>query len=107
LIERGRPSIGYTSAGALALLALHQHDLHVAARYAERTIGATRQIGMRVLELNNSLILRAAKHALGNRAEVARLTPECLQLARQVGFDPPVKFGGRKDLLKLWDLARD
>jgi hypothetical protein len=91
--------------GALALLALHGREWDSAIEHATRGIATARESDLRHYGLESLLILRAAKHALHDRAAVARLTTESLEVARQFGFDPPRDFGGRGDFRKLWSMV--
>jgi tetratricopeptide (TPR) repeat protein len=88
-----------TGAGEMAL---RLKDWHSAKRYAERGLEAAVASRYLVYELDNLLVLRAANRGLRDAAAVDRLTKRVLQLAAQVGFDPPEHFGGRQDLLRLW-----
>ena len=97
-----------TVAGKLIVLgdlALHIEDWLAAKRHAIAGIEACRIMGLRAVELDNTLVLRAAEARLGNRAEADRLTGEVLKIAKEVGFADPAKFGGRHDLLYFWNLA--
>jgi len=85
--------------------ALYLRDWRTAKRYAERGIEAALAGGLSVYELDNLLVLRAAHRGLGDAAEVDQLSKRVLQLAAQVGFNPPERFGGRQDLLRLWSGA--
>ena len=54
-------------------------------------------------ELEATLVLRAARFQLGDRAAASSLTQRCRELATQAGFPPPAEeFGGRQDLRRLW-----
>ncbi len=87
--------------------ALRLKDWTAAKSYALCGIEAAKPKRLRVYELENTLVLRAAEAQLGNRAEAARLTSEVLSLAREVGFDKPGELGGRQDLVYFWKLGAD
>jgi tetratricopeptide (TPR) repeat protein len=76
-------------------ISLRAGDRAAAARLAQRAIAESLPETRTAMELEATLLLRAAE---GN----GRLTDRCRELSRQVGFDPPEKFGGRQDLLALW-----
>ena len=80
-------------------ISLRAGDRAAAARLAQRAIEDSRKETVTYYEMEATLLLRAAE---GN----GRLTERCLDLSRQVGFDPPEKFGGRQDLLGLWQAVR-
>ena len=88
-----------------AELALRLHDWPTARENALRGIEATVPLRLRVLELENKLILRAAEFHLGRGHEVAHLTTEIVDLAKVIGFEGANPFGGRRDLLFLWKLG--
>ena len=87
-------------------LALHCGDWRSAKRYAEHGLEAASTGGHFVYVLEHLLILRAAQRDSGNAAAVDQLTARVLQIATQIGFDPPKRFGGRQDLLRLWSPVR-
>ena len=97
----GPLTISRLSAGA-GEMALRLGDWRSAKRHSEQGIEAAVTGRYSVLELDNLLVLRAAHRGLRDTAEVERLTKRILQVATQVGFDPPEHFGGRQDLLRLW-----
>jgi tetratricopeptide (TPR) repeat protein len=83
-------------------MALHLGDWNAAERHAKRGLEAAAAGRYSECELENLLVLRAASRGLGDAAAVDRLSKRVLQVAAQVGFDPPERFGGRQDLLRLW-----
>jgi tetratricopeptide (TPR) repeat protein len=97
--ERSR--ICELSAGA-GEMALRLSDWRSAKRYAGRSVEACEAGSYSVDVLTGLLVLRAAHRGLGERDAVDRLSKRVIELAAQVGFDPPERFGGRQDLLRLW-----
>lgn len=88
---------------AASHMALRLADFPNAVRLAERTIGLAHSMRFSELELEASLVLRAAQHRSGNREAVSQLTRQCLDLATRIGFRSPAdQFGGRQDLRRLW-----
>lgn len=77
-------------------------DFQGARRWAERGLRAATVPVFRSIALENALVLRAAERRLGNREAVERLGTQCLDLARDLGYNPPERFGGRQDLLAWW-----
>ena len=86
-------------------LALRLKDWPAAKRHALRGVEASRIKRLRVHEMENTMVLRAAEARMGNRSEAERLTAEVLKLARDVGFEKPSEFAGRQDLLFFWKLG--
>ena len=82
---------------ASASIALRARRWDQARQLAERGIAESASTGAAALELENTLIHNAALRNLGKPADLAR----ALELSRQVGFDPPEKFGNRYDLLRF------
>jgi tetratricopeptide (TPR) repeat protein len=95
------PTISRLASGA-GEMALRLGDRRSAKRYAERGLEAAVEGRCSLFELDNLLVLRAAHRGLGDAATVDQLSKRVLQVAAQVGFDPPERFGGRLDLLRLW-----
>jgi tetratricopeptide (TPR) repeat protein len=89
------------SAGA-GEIALRLNDWRSAKRCAERGLEAAMAGRHLVSELENLLVLRAGHRGLRDADIADQLSKRVLQLAAQVGFDPPEHFGGRQDLLRLW-----
>lgn len=87
---------------AIVMGRLALRDWAGANRDAERGIRASLDAGKPVFELELQLELRAALRALGDDAGAEAAGHRAMELARQVGFDPPEKFGGRTDLDRLW-----
>lgn len=81
---------------ASASIALRARRWEQARQLAERGIAESAKGSLTVLELENTLIHNAALRNLGKPADPAR----ALELSRQVGFDPPEKFGNRYDFLR-------
>jgi tetratricopeptide (TPR) repeat protein len=94
-------TVSRLSAGA-GEMALHLGDWNAAERHAKRGLEAAAASRNSECELENLLVLRAAHRGLGDAAAVDRLSKRVLQVAAQLGFDPPERFGGRQDLLRLW-----
>lgn len=80
-------------------VALRTGDNATAQRLAGRADSEARRLRNVPLELESVLLLRAAEGT-------HRLSDRSLQLARQVGFDPPEELGGRSDLLAMWKAVR-
>ena len=80
---------------AAADIALRAGDRTTAARCARAAMARAGESMLRPLQLEAALLLRAAERD-------DSLSPECLELARTLGFDPPEQLGGRPDLLRLW-----
>jgi len=99
---------GYRSSlrGAMAAMYLNLGDSKNARAAATKGLEESRGLGFTRWELENLLPLRAALYALGEREKARELEPRILEIARDFGFDPPEKFGGRHDLLKIWNRVR-
>ncbi|MFN7922133.1 MAG: serine/threonine-protein kinase [Bryobacteraceae bacterium] len=91
---------------AVATLELATGDWGSAKASAIRVYEESQEILARTFTLQSALVLRASERKLGNAAESAKWTAHSLDLARKLGFDPPEQFGGRQDLLRLWNLGR-
>lgn len=87
---------------AAGAMSLGLKDWRAATAHAARGLEASNQLGLRAYALETSLVLRAVARALDTAGEADRLTAQCLDLARHLGFDPPGAFGGRQDLRRLW-----
>ena len=77
-------------------LAWEGGDMESARRHAETGLAAAMRNHQRVYELQSLLVLRAVAK------DDSELTSRVLDVSRKVGFDPPERFGGRYDLLRLW-----
>lgn len=91
----------FYSARAAAVY-LRTGDTLAARTVATQGLAASHQFGYRLHAFENMIALRAAERGLGNAAEAERLGASALRLAAELGFDPPARFGGRRDLLALW-----
>ena len=84
-------------------MALRLRDWRGAERLALLAIARAQSTKRTVTELEATLVLRAARFQLGDRAAASSLTQRCRELATQAGFPPPAEqFGGRQDLRRLW-----
>ena len=98
----GRPAVDALGRSQFALAAaqtaLLLNDYPAAKRFAQAARRSAEPLDLRSMELESALILRAA----GDATAEAR----ALRLSKELGFDPPEKFGGRWDLRRLWERRR-
>lgn len=109
IAESGPGSDGHRSIlrAPMAAMYLNLGDWKNARDTAAKGIEESKVLGLTVWELENLLPLRAALHALGDTEKARQLEPRILEISREnFGFDPPEKFGGRQDLLRLWERGR-
>ncbi|MGJ5819028.1 protein kinase domain-containing protein [Paludibaculum fermentans] len=86
-------------AGALDL---QLGDWAAARRHGELGLANATEQKLRLLELDNLLVLRAAAIRQRQSEPARELTARVLQTAARAGFQSPERFNGRQDLLRLW-----
>ncbi len=92
---------------AVGEFALRTGKWEMAKRSAEMGLAASSRSGLRVLDFENLLILRAAEMRLGNRERGLAVTQQIQQLAPEIGIAASPDFAGRYDLKLFWQLAEE
>ncbi|MBL8229336.1 MAG: protein kinase [Bryobacterales bacterium] len=90
-------------AGRLAALL---KDWQSVRAHATEALTIAKENGLRMYEMEALLLLRLAAHGFREGPKVATLTSEVLNVSGRLGFDPADRFGGRWDLLSLWQAVR-
>lgn len=107
-LENRHASLAATAqfAAAAGAIAFRLGEFDRAQRNATRGLEAGEKLDLRDRMIESLLVLRAVALAKGNRAEAGRLGARLLEVSKQLGFDPPERFNGRRDLLWLWNGGR-